>query len=1101
MKDNLLWKELMGGGRKNDNPVLERLYKGNRSAYESIRELVQKNRILPFIGAGFSAEVYPSWSRFLLDIAVAYPDCEKAVSECIAQGQYEEAAEILCGEMTEFYFKKEISQTFGKNTLAGKWENISSSRKKLDEIFRCSMITTNYDRVLETIYHHELEVVCPHTEYQRPLLDNILHSNQPSLIKLHGDIEDISHIVITKDDYEKVYGSSAVQEAQGILVPMLKRILESRIVLFLGCSLCSDRTMQVLLDSAGETRQYYALAELPKETENPEDPFWPHLVDENGSENPTYRKRRQFMGDHHINCIWYPYGMYGALDAFLRELYKEVCPAKIPADPAKGSLAVKRKIVGRDNAIRELDEMFRTQDKIIFVTGTGGIGKTELCSSVIDRHPDLLIPYIELFGVNSLEAFCAKVATAIGYGDLPETNDINGNWNLLADAMLDGAKRCYGLYLDNWEDLWIGLEGNEEKRLRLLGWMEGLVSYGVKVMVSSRVQPREYDFAIYTYPLEPLDGNEGYDSQLFCRVYREKGGKLEPEGREYHDVLKKLGGHPLSIVLVATFAAAKTSWESVLKTWTKAEKKGKNERHNSLRTALGISWEALSEETVCREIWGVLALCIDNPQMKFLSEVVQCGEEECEKALEILYDSSMISWGDQGAVVMLPPVKEVFFQLASQEEIEWALKRHGAFIGSLIEKTSLASKDRYFWHSLLIDMLPQIYYVMVKMMELDLLGETIEGLCYGLGDYYFFNKIQSLDFLEKCLVFVRGKKQNRLAAFVLSHCGDLKNCLGEPDGAEKLYGEAEELYRGEGDNLGLANVLRSMGDLENRLGNLDGAEELYGEAEELYRCERSNLGLANVLQGKGDLKYRLGERKEAMKLYEEAEKLYRCEQANLGLANVLQSKGELKRCLGDLDEAERLYEEAEKLHRGERDNLGLANVLRSKGDLKSQLGDWDGAMKLYEEAEELYRDEQDNLGLANVLRSRGNLKNRLGDLDGAMKLHEEAEELYRGERLNLGLAYVFQNKGDIFIEQGKLHEAVEIYERALLLYQDEKDIMGYAYTMSELCCAYSLCADSEKASKIITELNQISDQIPYKDVKGYIRNRIQEANKILKNLP
>lgn len=118
-----------------------------------------------------------------------------------------------------------------------------------------------------------------------------------------------------------------------------------------------------------------------------------------------------------------------------------------------------------------------------------------------------------------------------------------------------------------------------------------------------------------------------------------------------------------------------------------------------------------------------------------------------------------------------------------------------------------------------------------------------------------------------------------------------------------------------------------------------------------------------------------------------------------------------------------------------------------------------------------------------------------------MKLHEEAEELYRGERLNLGLAYVFQNKGDIFIEQGKLHEAVEIYERALLLYQDEKDIMGYAYTMSELCCAYSLCADSEKASKIITELNQISDQIPYEDVKGYIRNRIQEANKILKNLP
>lgn len=661
MKENLLFQELMGDSRENGDPVLETLYKGNRSAFEKIKKLVLCNDILPFIGAGFSAEAYPAWNEFLLDTAAAYPACEKEVRECMDQGQYEEAAEKLCAEMTDFSFRNKISETFGKNTLAGKLEKISPDRKRLNEIFRHSVITTNYDRVLEAIYHQEMETVCPHTEYQQSLLDKILHSGQPALVKLHGDIEDISHIVITGGDYEKVYGSPAVQDTPGILVSVLKQILQSRTVLFLGCSLCSDRTMQVLLDSAGKGREYYALAELPKETENKEDPFSPLLVNKDGSENPAYRKRRQFMGEHHINCIWYPYGKHAALDALLRELYKELCPAQIPAGAGRGSSAAKReKIVGREDAINELSNIFLEQDKILFVTGTGGIGKTELCRSVIERHPDFEIPYIELFGVDSLEAFCAKVAAAIGYGDLPETNDMDGNWNLLAGAMLDGAKKYDGLYLDNWEDLWIGLAKNREKRMKLLGWLEGLVSRGIKVMVSSREQPRKYNFRMRIYPVDPLDRGKGYDSQLFYRIYHEKGGKLAPEGREYHDMLKKLGGHPLSIVLAATFASAKTSWESVLETWIHAEIWDENERHNSLRTALGISWESLSEEPVCLDIWGVLALCIDNPKTKWMAEVLQCSEEESDQALTVLYDSSLISWGGHGTVVMLPPVKEVF---------------------------------------------------------------------------------------------------------------------------------------------------------------------------------------------------------------------------------------------------------------------------------------------------------------------------------------------------------------------------------------------------------------------------------------------------------
>jgi len=627
MKRRLSFEELMGIGQDIENPVLENLYEGNRSAYNAIKKLTEKNSILPFIGAGFSAEIYPVWSKFLSDISKPYPNCRKDIVNYINDGEYEKAADLLCDEMTSFSFQNKISNTFGKNTLIDKFDNVSADRKNLPDIFRGNILTTNYDRVLETIYHNHIERVCPHTEYQRSYLESVLHCNGQALIKLHGDVEDINNIVITTKDYEKIYGRLSDRENLTIFVQALREILQNRVILFLGCSLCTDRTMQVLYDSVGQTRQFYALAELPKDTENKENPFFPFLFDESGHENPEYRKRRQFMGTHHINCIWYPYGEHAALDIFLKKLWEDVCPDKIVAVSNNDSFIPNREIVGRDNEIKELSNILFTQNKIVFVTGAGGIGKTELCSNVIKQRlvkfPEFRMPYIELFGVSNLESFYMKVAASVGYKDIPEINNISNKLNLLTDAILclNQSDNSFGLYFDNWEDLWIGLVDNEDKRILLLSWMESLAAQGVKILVSSREQPREYDFSLHIHEVPPLDDKNGYDHQLFNNVYYEKGGKLKTQGEEYNKVLQSLGGHPLSIVLVATYASAKVNWQAVLGAWTRAEIKGKNKRHNNLRTAIGVSWESISQNSVCIYIWGLLSLCIDDPKPKFIISV------------------------------------------------------------------------------------------------------------------------------------------------------------------------------------------------------------------------------------------------------------------------------------------------------------------------------------------------------------------------------------------------------------------------------------------------------------------------------------------------
>lgn len=1062
MKKTFPFEKLMGGHQVIDDPVLKNFYESNKTTYQSIKELIHQNNILPFIGAGFSAEIYPTWNRFLLDTASAYPACEEGVSSFIHKGDYEEAAEKLCAEMTMFSFRNKIGQTFGKKTLSGQFDKISTDRKRLKEIFRCNIITTNYDRIIETIYHNDIERVCPHMGYQQSFLEKILQSNQRSLIKLHGDIEDIHNIVITKGDYEKVYGRVAMEEKPTTLVLALKQILCNHSILFLGCSLYSDRTMQVLSDSAGQVRQYYALMELPKETENPQDPFSPFLIDRNGHEDSAYRRRRKFLADHHINCIWYPYGMHVALDVLLEELYKDNCtkPSHICAE--KRSICTKRKILGRDDEIEELCNILRTQNKIVFITGTGGIGKTELCYSLIDtwigQHPGFIMSCIDLFGVDSLELFCSKVAASIGYQDLQQADDIDDGLEKLNDAICSRARLGYGLYIDNWEEMWIGLAKCEEKRVRLLCWLEKLVFCGIKILISSWERPHQYDFAIYIYHVRPLDSSKGIDKQLFDSVYHQKGGKLPLKGIEYESILENLGGHPLSIVLVATFASAKVSWSAVLKAWINAEMKGKNKRHNNLRTALSISWESISGKDVCVQIWGMLALCIDDPDPQFIGSVLQYSEDECLEALTTLYDISMIDWSDEGKIMMLSPVKKVFFQLASQEQIEHSFKCYCSFIEDLIAKTSRDADGRYHNHSLLIDMLPQIYYVLTVAMDLDVLSDQIMRLCYGLQNHFQFHCAQSFVFLEKCLIYAKKKKNDPFVTFVLLNSGKMKSRLGDVKGALKLYQEVERLYRGEQEDLGLANVLQSIGDLKSRLGDVDGALEQYREAEKLYRCERDGLGLANVLQ----------------------------------------SMGNLKGHLGDTDGALGLYHEAEGLYRKEQDGLGLANVLKSIGDLKRYLGNMDGVQGLYLEAEELYRRERSGLGLANALKSMGDLKQRLGDLDQALGFYEEAESLYRSERDALGLANVLQCMGDILFLQDKLQEAIKIYESALVLYKSENEIVGGAYTMSELSLAYSLCGERDKAFKMILELDKVSYKLPYENVKQYIDDRVNGAEDILK---
>ena len=1065
----MAFEDLMGANYKGECPTLKRLYQQNERAFQGIQEQLAKKNLIPLFGAGFTGYVYPVWPSLLRKMAEPFPNCQAKLEEQLNDGQFEEAASTLCAEMGEFEFREELCQTFGPHTVPDAMNKLTPARKAIPRIFNGPMMTTNVDLCLEELYGHRLEVLCPHTEYHLPQADRALQTAAPILFKLHGSVTDREHMVFTKEAYDTVYPCS--QEPTP-LSETLSSIFRSSPVLFLGCSLGTDRVVQVL-NACCEHRTYFALVELPKETKNKANPWEPLLVNADGTENEVYRQRRLFMSKHHIQCIWYPCGQYDALDWFLQALLPPEAPTPKKRSPIP---ALRRTLVGRDVFIQTLYEHCTNHSAPVFVTGVGGQGKTEVCHAVLRRLEgeghDIL--YVPAAGIQSPALLCQAIAQRAGIPTLPDdkASDLPGYLDYLRDGLSTRSHAV--LYLDNFEDVWHAAQ--EDERLKVLEFLAQLCQMDLPVLLSSQVAPTSYDVPQDVLPLESLNRKDGKDRELFQDIYEEKKGHLPLEGQAFETLLQQLDGHPLSILLTATLAAHAPSWENVLERWTHAQQKTSNSRHTSLDTALQAVWDALSPSSETIHLWGLIALYygpLEYTQLMELAEDEQ-KRQQWEASIDQLCDACLVDWDDTGAaLVMLQPVKEGFFLLAEADEVISCILQWCRYYAPILEQANdRHDLNRQDAHTYVVEHLPHLSHLLERMLApkwQERLYPAIALFTQKLHNYFQFSTLQGLDILKKLLSFIQQQENRSLEGLIAERQADLLYRTGQLPQALDLYAQAETLYRQEQDNLGLANTLFSRANLLRRTGQLQQALDLYAQAESLFRQQQDNLGLANTLQSRADLLSRTGQLSKALDLYTQAETLYRQEQDNLGLANSLLSRAVLLSRTGQLTQALDLYTQAESLFRLVRSNLGLANTLQSRADLLSRTGQLPQALDLYAQAESLFRQEQANLGLANTLQSRADLLKRTGQLPQALDLYAQAESLFRQEQDNLGLANTLQSRADLLKRTGQLPQALDLYSQAESLFRQEQDNLGLANTLRSRAFLY---LDSDDDAQVLPLLFQ-----------------------------
>jgi len=276
-------------------------FRSNLRVFEELKRSCHRGFVIPFIGAGMSKSAgLPEWKEYLLCLCGDACLSTDAIRERLEiQGDYEGAMNDIIQRLTINCFERDFERDFQIPA------DICGAVTLLPKLFDCSVITTNFDRVLERVYENDAKAFEEKVtgRGRANAFFRAIPAGQRYLLKLHGNVDNAAERVLNHDEYADAYGKEGDINMTFPLPKLLKRLFTSYSFLFLGCSLSADRTLKTFMRVAGEEGadslpHHYAILPCPTEPD----------------------KRRtidQRLADAHITPLWYPEGEHEHVELIL----------------------------------------------------------------------------------------------------------------------------------------------------------------------------------------------------------------------------------------------------------------------------------------------------------------------------------------------------------------------------------------------------------------------------------------------------------------------------------------------------------------------------------------------------------------------------------------------------------------------------------------------------------------------------------------------------------------------------------------------------------------------------------------------------------------
>lgn len=233
-----------------------------RGVFLDLVDAIRSGRIAPFVGAGLSRPCgYPMWGEALRKVALKLNGLAvQDIEPLMAQYDFLQAAQVLhdvAAEQVRHFIKTEFRQRGA----------ITGPVRLLPELSNGCIVTTNFDTVIEDLFRDSgqaLDGYMHGTQAANNFVQRLLRGER-CILKLHGDAGQANTHVFTQAQYVAAYGEPIAFKNQ--LPRALRQIFISHSLLFLGCSLEQDKTLDlfksVINDAAFEIPDHFALLNEP----------------------------------------------------------------------------------------------------------------------------------------------------------------------------------------------------------------------------------------------------------------------------------------------------------------------------------------------------------------------------------------------------------------------------------------------------------------------------------------------------------------------------------------------------------------------------------------------------------------------------------------------------------------------------------------------------------------------------------------------------------------------------------------------------------------------------------------------------------------------
>jgi len=232
-----------------------------------------------------------------------------------------------------------------------------------------------------------------------------------------------------------------------------------------------------------------------------------------------------------------------------------------------------------------------------------------------------------------------------------------------------------------------------------------------------------------------------------------------------------------------------------------------------------------------------------------------------------------------------------------------------------------------------------------------------------------------------------------LRSKVLMAAGELARKQSDYVMAQASLQEALEAQRAGGDRAGMARTLRILGNTAEELGRRVEARDLYQQALDLYRGLGDLWGTAAALNNLGLVAYHEGDFTHARQLFLESNALFQSLGEKWAVGITLSNLGRVAFDAGNAGEAQSLHQASLKAAQEIDDKEGIAAALIDLAEISVKAGDYSLARQQYAKGLGILEDLGDLKRIAEWLEAMAMLERRDGQPARAVRLWAAATSL------------------------------------------------------------------------------------------------------------